>query len=97
MAFLEFRGKKYFSMKYYFIEIEKKYFSIKVSVKTRLSFILSLLLMFFCPPFIINQLYFPSNSPMPSPASDTLSDSISGIGIICFTVKYEEFQSWVVN
>ena len=84
-------------MKYYFIEIEKKYFSMKVSVKTRLSFILSLLLMFFCPPFIINQLYFPSNYSITSPASDTLSDSISGTGIICFTVTYEEFQSWVVN
>ena len=55
------------------------------------------MLMIFCPPFIINQLYFPSNSSMPSPASDTWSDSISGTGIICFTVKYEEFQSWVVN
>ena len=85
LALLEFRGKKYFSMK------------IKVSVKNE-AFIYSFLLFtFFCPPFIINQLYFPSNYSITSPASDTLSDSVSGTGIICFTVKYEEFQSWVVN
>ena len=85
LALLEFRGKKYFSMK------------IKVSVKNEAFIYSFLLFMFFCPPFIINQLYFPSNYSITSPASDTLSDSIAGTGIICFTVKYEEFQSWVVN